>query len=207
MLLTLKLRKQNVTNKQSCDVSRKSLRPQDGNLVDDHKRRYNFVIIDVVDCMPESHHWHNMVATWRKCDACVLRATQRTTQESGFQRRLKTAGQPEKPRLPSSWVLLQEEHTKEKERRKVSFLFFSFSFLVSFQYIFLCKPPFTTDGALWLHATSCWQIYKKIEKRERKTDRMKYTDIRKTNKQEPKHFLSQYPLVILCSEIVGALVK
>jgi hypothetical protein len=36
---------------------------------------------------------------------------------------------------------------------------------------------------------------------------MKYTDIRKTNKQEPKHFLSQYPLVILCSKIVGALVK
>jgi hypothetical protein len=63
MLLTLKLRKQKVTNKQSCDVSRKSLRPQDGNLVDDHKRRYNFVIIDVVDCMPESHHWHNMLAT------------------------------------------------------------------------------------------------------------------------------------------------
>ena len=45
------------------------------------------------------------------------------------------------------------------------------------------------------------------KEQERKTDRMKYTDIRKTNKQEPKHFLSQYPLVILCSKIVGALVK
>lgn len=205
MLLTLKLRKQNVTNKQSCDVSRKSLRPQDGNLVDDHKRRYNFVIIDVVDCMPESHHWHNMLATWRKCDACVLRATQRTTQESGFQRRLPASQRSQGCRQVG--FCCRRSTRRKKKDEKFLFFSFSFSFLVSFQYIFLCKPPFTTDGALWLHATSCWQIYKKIEKRERKTDRMKYTDIRKTNKQEPKHFLSQYPLVILCSKIVGALVK
>lgn len=132
MLLTLKLRKQNVTNKQSCDVSRKSLRPQDGNLVDDHKRRYNFVIIDVVDCMPESHHWHNMLATWRKCDACVLRATQRTTQESGFQRRLP-ASQRSQGCRQVGFCCRRSTRRKKKDEKFLFFFFsvFNTSFFVS----------------------------------------------------------------------------